>query len=605
MDYGQMDVPDSGGWFSPSSWARWTWSTGLQLVHRVSGGRESHPRELKTCEESDLDLTHDLVRRHVEQNLGSSYGEESCGAESDDEQEDEQDENSVPLTLSTVAQVSLDFAPDGSGSKPPEDNEAVGTDSCLKSGVQLDTTQLELDDVSENCGSHQSIQFQKVSEQKEGSDTSNNDMEENRMGRIGVDVTRLKVKLPSKSLSKTRPHGNAGSSEQIRAAPDGSNSEAGSSEGGREHGDEVVTCKKKRPVVKSATFRIKKLTQKYSESTPEMQDPETLCSSEEHNRSDEEKLQASTAVVVASAEFGNASTCPNLDQTISTKSQVPLHKLEIDYLEQFGSSKVLTNSELRKQSLYLRFDPLLANTTVNSDAAGRDGAETPETVPPTANPANPLDLLSSEVLERSTCEAQATKDLQASTAQWRMRAEEAEENLLTLKNLVQQYEGVMMKTVEQQQKQKVEMDAALAKFNFEKSMISDEKKQALSDLANVERSFSELYKRYDKLKEAVDGYEKNEKTLKNYAEELLTRFKKEEQRYKALKAHAEEKLARASQDLAVLKEQGRLEILSLQAALQKEQVKFRSMEHSLQQKDKALEELTRICDELIGKMKPN
>lgn len=600
-----MDVPDSGGWFSPSSWARWTWSTGLQLVHRVSGGREAHSRELETCEESDLDLTPDLVRRHVEQNLGSSYGEESCGAESDDERDDEQDENSVPLTLSTAAQESVDFASDGSGSKPPEDNEAVGTDSGLKTGVQLETAQLGSDDVSENSGSPQSIQFQKVSEQIESSDT-NNDMEGNRMGRIGAHMTRFKVKLPSKSLGKTRPQGNDGSSDQIRAAPDGSNSEAGSSEGGGELGDEAVTCKKKRPVVKSATFRVKKLTQNDSESAPEMQDPATLCSSEEHNRSDEEKLQASTAVVVDSTESGDASTCSDLNQTvISTKSLPPLHKLEIDYLEQFGSSEALSNSELRKQSLYLHFDPLLANTTVNSNAAGRDCVKEPETVPPTANPASPLDLRSSEMqLENATDEAQVTKDLQQSTARWRMRAEEAEEKLLTFKNLVQQYEGVMVKIVEQQQKQKVEMDAALAKLTLEKGMVSDEKKQALTDLASVERSFSELYKRYEKLKEAVDGYEKNEKTLKNYAEELLTRFKKEEQRYKALKAHAEEKLARASQDLAAAKEQGRLEMLSLQAALQKEQVKSRSMEQSLQQKDKELEELTRICDELIGKMTP-
>lgn len=71
-----------------------------------------------------------------------------------------------------------------------------------------------------------------------------------------------------------------------------------------------------------------------------------------------------------------------------------------------------------------------------------------------------------------------------------------------------------------------------------------EKEQVASDLNAMERSFSDLFKRLEKYKEVVQGYKKNEDTLKACAQDYLSRIKKEEQRYQALKAHAEEKIAK-------------------------------------------------------------
>lgn len=134
-----------------------------------------------------------------------------------------------------------------------------------------------------------------------------------------------------------------------------------------------------------------------------------------------------------------------------------------------------------------------------------------------------------------------------------------------------------------------------------------EKEQALADLNSVEKSLADLFRRYEKMKEVLEGFRKvcscrgragrwagtggeagagwerlqgpglggpgfhrhqgvlgvpstpghvfcghdlcplsrqNEEVLKKCAQEYLSRVKKEEQRYQALKVHAEEKLDR-------------------------------------------------------------
>lgn len=118
--------------------------------------------------------------------------------------------------------------------------------------------------------------------------------------------------------------------------------------------------------------------------------------------------------------------------------------------------------------------------------------------------------------------------------------------------------------------------------------LTMEKEQALADLNSVERSLSDLFRRYENLKGVLEGFKKvlipvfspslwlwgallppcpvqiccgiraarcalpqcrwlyfvfqNEEALKKCAQDYLNRVKQEEQRYQALKVHAEEKL---------------------------------------------------------------
>nr|4PKY_B Chain B, Transforming acidic coiled-coil-containing protein 3 [Mus musculus]4PKY_C Chain C, Transforming acidic coiled-coil-containing protein 3 [Mus musculus]4PKY_E Chain E, Transforming acidic coiled-coil-containing protein 3 [Mus musculus]4PKY_F Chain F, Transforming acidic coiled-coil-containing protein 3 [Mus musculus] len=47
---------------------------------------------------------------------------------------------------------------------------------------------------------------------------------------------------------------------------------------------------------------------------------------------------------------------------------------------------------------------------------------------------------------------------------------------------------------------------------------------------------------------------------------------------------------------------GEFEVLALQASLRKAQMQNHSLEMTLEQKTKEIDELTRICDDLISKM---
>uniref|UniRef100_A0A8C0FS54 Transforming acidic coiled-coil containing protein 2 n=1 Tax=Bubo bubo TaxID=30461 RepID=A0A8C0FS54_BUBBB len=129
-----------------------------------------------------------------------------------------------------------------------------------------------------------------------------------------------------------------------------------------------------------------------------------------------------------------------------------------------------------------------------------------------------------------------------------------------------------------------------------------EKEQALADLNSVEKSLADLFRRYEKMKEVLEGFRKNEEVLKKCAQEYLSRVKKEEQRYQALKIHAEEKLDRANAEIAQVRGKAQQEQAAYQASLRKEQLKVDALERTLEQKNKEIEELTKICDELIAKM---
>lgn len=131
-----------------------------------------------------------------------------------------------------------------------------------------------------------------------------------------------------------------------------------------------------------------------------------------------------------------------------------------------------------------------------------------------------------------------------------------------------------------------------------------ERDQALSDLSSVERSFSELFRRYENMKGVLEGFKKNEEVLKKCAQDYLLRIKQEEQRYQTLKAHAEEKLDRANEEIAQVRSKATAETLALGASLRKEQMKAESLERAVQQKNQEMEELTKICDELIAKLGP-
>nr|XP_054342765.1 transforming acidic coiled-coil-containing protein 3 isoform X1 [Pongo pygmaeus] len=299
---------------------------------------------------------------------------------------------------------------------------------------------------------------------------------------------------------------------------------------------------------------------------------------------------------------------------------------EVDYLEQFGTSS-FKESALRKQSLYLKFDPLLRDSPrrpvpvatetssmhgANETPSGRQreaklvefdflGAlDIPVPGPPPGVPAPGGPPLSTgpivDLLQYSQKDLDAVvKATQEENRELRSRCEELHGKNLELGKIMDRFEEVVYQAMEEVQKQK-----ELAKAEIQK--VLKEKDQLTTDLNSMEKSFSDLFKRFEKQKEVIEGYRKNEESLKKCVEDYLARITQEGQRYQALKAHAEEKLQLANEEIAQVRSKAQAEALALQASLRKEQMRIQSLEKTVEQKTKENEELTRICDDLISKM---
>lgn len=149
-----------------------------------------------------------------------------------------------------------------------------------------------------------------------------------------------------------------------------------------------------------------------------------------------------------------------------------------------------------------------------------------------------------------------------------------------------------------------------------------EKNQAIEDLQNVEAAFSDVHRKYERTKQVVEGFKKNEEQLKQFVEEYKDKLHMSDQKYNMLKTHAEEKLEEANREIEKIAKVQDAEKAKLNALVQKSEMKVRNLERTVAQKTKenevgafnvyicnnnyatciCLQELTKICDELISKV---
>ncbi|XP_066575817.1 transforming acidic coiled-coil-containing protein 3 isoform X2 [Amia ocellicauda] len=361
----------------------------------------------------------------------------------------------------------------------------------------------------------------------------------------------------------------------------------------------------------------------------------------------EESFATSQSTEERTESFQHNNMAFNLDFPSNEFKPGTCFNEQFDYLEQFGST--FKESALRKQSLYLKFDPLLRESPqklaprsaeingfplpplfASRLEAQKAGAELKEQtreekvdgliflesfseaaadplgtsvlgslVPDFPLPGTGEDAII-DVLKYSQ------KDMDAAIEQVHLKVQE-KENIIAdmqekyeklrmdyneVEKVVSGFEATAAQIMDQSQKQQ---DAA--KLEIQKVM--QEKQQVIMDLNSVEKSFSDLFKRFEKQKEVLEGYKKNEETLKKCAQDYLARIKKEEQRYQTLKAHAEEKMKLANEEIAQVRSKLKSEGASFHAQLCRQQLKIQALEKNLEQKVKENEELTKLCDELI------
>ncbi|KAF7200173.1 transforming acidic coiled-coil-containing protein 1 isoform X3 [Nothobranchius furzeri] len=186
-----------------------------------------------------------------------------------------------------------------------------------------------------------------------------------------------------------------------------------------------------------------------------------------------------------------------------------------------------------------------------------------------------------------------TKEVEVSD--WKRKFQQCKQEVDEMRKIVAEYEKTIAQMIEDEQRNTLNFQKAL-------NLATAEKEAAMTDLNSVERSLSDMFRRYESMKGTLEGFKKNEEVLKKCAQEYLARVKQEEQRYRTLKVHAEEKLEKANEEIAQVRVKASSENTALTASLRKEQMKNESMEQALQQKNQEIEELTKICDELIAKM---
>ena len=84
-------------------------------------------------------------------------------------------------------------------------------------------------------------------------------------------------------------------------------------------------------------------------------------------------------------------------------------------------------------------------------------------------------------------------------------------------------------------------DRLVHEIDLEK--ITNQRNQVVEDLKAAERAFNDVHRKYERTKEVISDFKRNEDALKVAAADMEAKKRKAEDRYELLKSHAESKLA--------------------------------------------------------------
>ncbi|XP_067290141.1 transforming acidic coiled-coil-containing protein 1 isoform X2 [Pseudorasbora parva] len=298
------------------------------------------------------------------------------------------------------------------------------------------------------------------------------------------------------------------------------------------------------------------------------EDPASKLPHRVHHATDEEKL--------ASTVMGQKDGTEEIDCTKTTSCTKTADDLPVGITDQIDEKDFSSSSDSLCKSYSLSSSE---SETIAKSSPGLDSIPLSE-----IDKAAVLTLIREEII---------AKEIEAN--EWKRKYEEGKLEVVEMRKIVDEYEKTVAQMIEDEQQKNIGSQKSVQQITMERD-------QALADLNSVERSLSDLFRRYENLKIVVEGFKKNEEVLKKCAQDYLTRVRQEEQRYQTLKIHAEEKLDKANEEIAQVRTKANAESVALNASLRKEQMKVDSLERALEQKNQEIEELTKICDELIAKL---
>ncbi|XP_072238677.1 transforming acidic coiled-coil-containing protein 1 isoform X3 [Leuresthes tenuis] len=300
-----------------------------------------------------------------------------------------------------------------------------------------------------------------------------------------------------------------------------------------------------------------------------------------HHATDEEKL-ASTCVMGQTTDSLEEREELECKKAPVKKQPSVIDVAEIKTTDHLGEKDTFSLKDDASEVSMQQIAKMSSTEAPNTAALSQDGIPLSE-----MDKAGVLTLIREEII---------SKEIEVS--EWKRKYEESRVEVMEMRKIVAEYEKTVAQMIEDEQQQK--------SLSCSKSVrqLTLERDQAMADLNSVERSFADLFRRYENMKGVLEGFKKNEEVLKKCAQDYLMRIKQEEQRYQTLKLHAEEKLDKANEEIAQVRAKSNAESVALNASLRKEQMKVDSLERAVLQKNQEIEELTKICDELIAKLGP-
>merc|ERR1711997_773245 len=123
-------------------------------------------------------------------------------------------------------------------------------------------------------------------------------------------------------------------------------------------------------------------------------------------------------------------------------------------------------------------------------------------------------------------------------------------------------------------------------------MGARERDQTLEDLHSAERAFNDVHRKYERTKEIIGEFKRNEDLLKEQVKDISEKLKKSEDRFELLKSHAEGKLNDANRALEQIQRSKSAEVSKLQAMMRKAEMRVSTLERTIDQKTRENKELT-------------
>ncbi|XP_011159814.1 kinesin-like protein KIF15 isoform X3 [Solenopsis invicta] len=352
------------------------------------------------------------------------------------------------------------------------------------------------------------------------------------------------------------------------------------------------------------------------------------------------------------------------DQFVSATPEIFQDPSTFDFL--LARSNPTHTNRLRAESLYVKFDPLVSNTsmlpqgnaqTINEEKNGKNESPLPDCTPvgtPKRNPAiaaidrllfySPIPNTTMQKLEITQEKNEQPVEEPKSDGQLidhidmskelelvrttvlqleeelEKRKKEHEAELERQKAAFQEKMNKLQAQLSQEIKNRTQMKVVLEEyeksisklvtarekdrtsFEQDKAKLQEELQAANHHLTNTEAAFNDVHQKYERLKGVVSVYKNNEAVLKESIQENVETIKTLETRYDQLKEHAMAQLEKANMELDGIRKQNEAETVKLHAMIRKADLKSNSLTELVEQKTKENKELAKILDEVIARV---